>query len=105
MMRLFILGGFMSSKTLYSDLIVTLSPLTGKVLLGQVETSDHKRTRPYWATLHPIFSPPPPPPPSPPSGGAGQSYLQKTGTTCINDLGLIFASDEQKPKSFFKSSW
>jgi hypothetical protein len=47
MMRLFILGGFMSSKTLYSDLIVTLSPLTGKVLLGQVETSDHKRTRPY----------------------------------------------------------
>ena len=47
MMRLFILGGFISSKTLYSDLIVTLSPSTGKILLGQVETSDHKRKRLY----------------------------------------------------------
>ncbi len=99
--KLFILGGLISSKTLYSALIVTISPLTGKILLGQVETSDHKQIRPYWATLNPVFSPPPPPPPS----GTGQSYLQKTGWTYINDPGLIFASEEQKQKSFYKSSW
>ncbi len=76
-----------SSKTLYSALIVTLSPLTGKILLGRVETSDHKQIRPYWATLHPVFSPPPPPPPS----GTGQSYLQKTGWTFINDAAVYKA--------------
>ncbi len=99
--KLFILEELISSKTLYSALIVKLSPLTGKILLDRVEKSDHKQIRPYWATLHPVFSPPPPPPPS----GTGQSYLQKTGWTFINDPGLIFASEEQKQNSFCKSSW